>query len=160
MSDVFTIEWGLRKLVFRECDLDDQACFLFMHHSALFMMELDTQADSTRPVDTRFVVLSILGIESAVEGTCVSLSWGLCRQGAFTNVYSYLRLTFRQSKSIQFLDLSQNNLDKKSVEHIVAALATAPDPGLISLRLDDCALRPASLETLGEPFLGIIIPLI
>jgi protein phosphatase 1 regulatory subunit 37 len=24
LSDVFTIEWGLRKLVFRECDLDDQ----------------------------------------------------------------------------------------------------------------------------------------
>lgn len=24
LSDVFTIEWGLRKLVFKECDLDDQ----------------------------------------------------------------------------------------------------------------------------------------
>jgi protein phosphatase 1 regulatory subunit 37 len=23
LSDVFTIEWGLRKLVFRECDLDE-----------------------------------------------------------------------------------------------------------------------------------------
>ena len=27
LSDVFTIEWGLRKLVFRECDLDDQVRF-------------------------------------------------------------------------------------------------------------------------------------
>lgn len=24
LSDVFTIEWGLRKLVFKECDLDEQ----------------------------------------------------------------------------------------------------------------------------------------
>lgn len=39
-------------------------------------------------------------------------------------------------------------LDKKSVEYIVAALETAPEPGLVSLRLDDCALRPAALETL------------
>jgi hypothetical protein len=23
LSDVFTIDWGLRKVVFRECDLDD-----------------------------------------------------------------------------------------------------------------------------------------
>ena len=23
LSDVFTIEWGLRKLVFKECDLDE-----------------------------------------------------------------------------------------------------------------------------------------
>ncbi|KAJ3514463.1 hypothetical protein NLJ89_g2371 [Agrocybe chaxingu] len=65
LSDVFTIEWGLRKLVFRECDLDDQ-----------------------------------------------------------------------------------NMLDKKSMEYIVAALETAPEPGLVSLRLDDCSLRPAALETL------------
>ena len=26
LSDVFSIEWGLRKLVFRECDLDDLVC--------------------------------------------------------------------------------------------------------------------------------------
>ncbi|KAG6848495.1 hypothetical protein H0H93_016526 [Arthromyces matolae] len=78
LSDVFTIEWGLRKVVFRECDLDEH------------------------------------------------------------------------SKSLQFLDISQNNLDKKSIEYIVGALPTAPDPGLISLRLDDCALRPAALETLSR----------
>ena len=23
LSDVFTIEWGLRKIIFRECDLDE-----------------------------------------------------------------------------------------------------------------------------------------
>lgn len=34
------------------------------------------------------------------------------------------------------------------MEYIVAALETAPEPGLVSLRLDDCSLRPAALETL------------
>lgn len=53
-----------------------------------------------------------------------------------------------QATSLQFLDLSQNPLDKKSVEYIVAALVTAPEPGLVSLRLDDCSLRPGALEVL------------
>jgi len=50
------------------------------------------------------------------------------------------------------LDVSQNVLEKKSVEYLVAALGastTAGDePGLVSLRMDDCSLRPAALETL------------
>ena len=53
-----------------------------------------------------------------------------------------------QAKTLQFLDLSQNMLDKKAIEYVVAALETAPEPGLVSLRLDDCSLRPAALETL------------
>jgi protein phosphatase 1 regulatory subunit 37 len=57
-------------------------------------------------------------------------------------------VTLSQAKSLQFLDLSQNILDKKSIEHIVAGLETAPEPGLVSLRLDDCSLRPAALEVL------------
>lgn len=56
--------------------------------------------------------------------------------------------TLLQAKTLQFLDLSQNPLDKKSIEYIVAALATPPESGLISLRLDDCSMRPAALEAL------------
>jgi protein phosphatase 1 regulatory subunit 37 len=61
------------------------------------------------------------------------------------------RLTFMQSPRMQFLDLSQNALDKRAVEHVAAALAhaAAPEPGLESLKLDDCALKPAALEALG-----------
>jgi protein phosphatase 1 regulatory subunit 37 len=40
-------------------------------------------------------------------------------------------------------------MDKKSIEYVAAALATAPKAGLVSLRLDDCLLRPAALEALG-----------
>jgi protein phosphatase 1 regulatory subunit 37 len=54
-----------------------------------------------------------------------------------------------QDKNLQFLDVSHNALDKKSIEYITAALQTAPTPGLVSLRMDDCYLRPAGLEALG-----------
>ena len=55
-----------------------------------------------------------------------------------------------QAKSLQFLDLSQNALDKKSIEYIAAALQPAPNPGLVSLRLDDCSLKPQALDALGS----------
>jgi len=66
------------------------------------------------------------------------------------SILSLICISYRiyQAKSLQFLDLSQNQLDKKAIEYIVAALQTAPEPGLVSLRLDDCALRPAALEAL------------
>lgn len=41
------------------------------------------------------------------------------------------------------------------MEYIVAALTPAAESGIVSLRMDDCQLRPAALETLCE--LGIDI---
>ncbi|KAG2093703.1 uncharacterized protein F5147DRAFT_820849 [Suillus discolor] len=55
-----------------------------------------------------------------------------------------------KAKSLQFLDLSQTNLDKKTVDYIVVSLTTAPEPGLISLRLDDCSLRVLALDVLAR----------
>ena len=43
-------------------------------------------------------------------------------------------------------------MDKKSVEYIGSSLRPASEPGLVSLRMDDCSLRPASLETLGKHY--------
>lgn len=54
-----------------------------------------------------------------------------------------------KAKNLQFLDLSQNALDKKAIEYIAVALPDAPTPGLVSLRLDDCALKPQALDALG-----------
>ena len=56
---------------------------------------------------------------------------------------------------LQFLDLSQNALDKKSVEYIAAALPDAPTPGVVSLRLDDCSLKPQALDALGKSIVRI-----
>ncbi|KAF9477211.1 RNI-like protein [Pholiota conissans] len=116
LSDVFSIEWGLRKLVFRECDLDDHILKPMLH--ALLIPG----------------TLSFLSVASNRR----------LKTAAFRLIGAYVK----KAKTLQFLDLSQNLLDKKSVEYIVAALETAPEPGLVSLRLDDCALRPAALETL------------
>jgi protein phosphatase 1 regulatory subunit 37 len=35
LSDVFTIEWGLRKLVLRECNLDEHVCAIPLNHRLL-----------------------------------------------------------------------------------------------------------------------------
>lgn len=83
---------------------------------------------------------------------------------------------FFQTRTLQYLDLSQNPLDKKAMESIVGSLGSAPPQmssnghgsppasprlpqalvsstkpasALLSLRVDDCALRPATLEILG-----------
>ncbi|KAF5354240.1 hypothetical protein D9756_006991 [Leucocoprinus leucothites] len=116
LSDVFTIEWGLNKLVFRECDLDELTLKPILH--------------------------SLL-----ISGTLSFLSVASNRRlktPAFRLIGAYIK----KAKSLRFLDLSQNNIDKKSIEYIVAALGTPPDQGLESLRLDDCILRPAALEAL------------
>ena len=46
--------------------------------------------------------------------------------------------------------MSQNALDKKAIEYIVVALPDAPASGLVSLRLDDCSLKPQALDALGN----------
>ncbi|KAF9555391.1 RNI-like protein [Agrocybe pediades] len=116
LSDVFSIEWGLRKLVFRECDLDDYILKPMLH--ALLIPG----------------TLSFLSVASNRR----------LKTPAFRLIGAYVE----KAKSLQFLDLSQNQLDKKAIEYIVAALPIAPEPGLVSLRLDDCSLRPAALEAL------------
>ena len=55
-----------------------------------------------------------------------------------------------QAKNLQFLDLSPTILDKEVVGYIVVCFTTAPEPGLVSLRLDDCALCLNALESLDE----------
>jgi protein phosphatase 1 regulatory subunit 37 len=80
--------------------------------------------------------------------------------------------------TLQFLDLSQNSLDKKAIELVAGALGTVPPslpastptgslamplldtfdtksrptdrPQLVSLRLDGCNLRPGALESLAH----------
>ncbi|EJF63717.1 RNI-like protein [Dichomitus squalens LYAD-421 SS1] len=118
LSDVFTIEWGLRKLVFKECDLDD-------------------------------IILKPILHSLLIPGTLTFLSVSSNRRlkaPAFRLIGAYVT----KAKTLQFLDLSQNALDKKSIEYIAAALPEAPTPGLVSLRLDDCQLKPQALDALAH----------
>ncbi|KAF8436520.1 hypothetical protein L210DRAFT_2456252 [Boletus edulis BED1] len=118
LSDVFNIEWGLRKLTLRECDLDEA---------------------KLKPI------LHALLIPGTLEYLSVASNRRL-KPPAFKLIGAYAS----QAKSLQFLDLSSTVLDKKSVDYIVVCLATAPEPGLVSLRLDDCSLRPNALEALAR----------
>ncbi|KAF8548472.1 RNI-like protein, partial [Imleria badia] len=118
LSDVFNIEWGLRKLTLRECDLDES---------------------KLKPI------LHALLIPGTLEYLSVASNRRL-KSPAFKLIGAYAS----QAKSLQFLDLSSTVLDKKAVDYIVVCLTTAPEPGLVSLRLDDCALRPNALEALAR----------
>uniref|UniRef100_A0A0W0F6R5 RNI-like protein n=1 Tax=Moniliophthora roreri TaxID=221103 RepID=A0A0W0F6R5_MONRR len=108
LADVFTIEWGLRKLTLKP-----------MLHSLLISNSL-----------------TFLSVASNRR----------LKTPAFRLVGAYVA----KATSLQFLDLSQNPLDKKSIEYIVAALTQPPNPGLASLRLDDCALKPGALDVLAR----------
>ncbi|KZT70603.1 RNI-like protein [Daedalea quercina L-15889] len=118
LSDIFTIEWGLRKLVFKECDLDEHILKPILHSLLI-------------PDSLRFLSIA---------------SNRRLKAPAFRLVGAYLSKT----KSLQFLDLSQNSLDKKAIEYIANALPEAPASGLVSLRLDDCSLRPTALDALAN----------
>lgn len=115
LSDVFSIEWGLRKVVFRECDLDEYVLKPILH--------------------------SLL-----IPGTLSFLSIASNRR-LKTPAFRLLGAYLKKATSLQFLDISQNPIDKKSIEYITACLVPNT-PGLISLRMDDCLLRPAVLEVL------------
>ncbi|KAI0254503.1 hypothetical protein BJV78DRAFT_1121395 [Lactifluus subvellereus] len=118
LSDVFTIEWGLRRVTFKECGLDDRILKPILH--ALL-----------------------------IPGTLTFLSVASNRRlkaPAFRLIGAFVM----KAKTLQFLDLSQNLLDKRSIEYIANGLPQAPEPGLSSLRLDDCFLKPQALEALAH----------
>ena len=135
LSDVFTIEWGLRKLVFKECDLDEHVSGSIMS----MVFHLLTTAQILKPILHSLLIPNTL--------TFLSVSSNRRLKGpAFRLLGAYMS----KARSLQFLDLSQNVLDKKAIEYIAGALPEAPTPGLVSLRLDDCQLKPQALDVLGR----------
>ncbi|EJD40745.1 RNI-like protein [Auricularia subglabra TFB-10046 SS5] len=136
VTDLLNVEWGVRKLVLKNCDLDDVSIKPVLH--ALLI-----------PCSITF--LSLAGNKRL-------------KSPGFRLLGSYIS----GANTLQFLDLSQTNLDKKSVEYIVAALGSIPpqhpngestatngsaQPAhskLESLRLDDCNLRAGALEVLAH----------
>ncbi|KAJ7834248.1 hypothetical protein B0H14DRAFT_3087627 [Mycena olivaceomarginata] len=118
LADVLSIEWGLRKAVFKECDLEELTLKPILH--ALLI--------------PRSLAYLSLAANRKIKGPS---AWRL--------IGAYLA----QAHALTFLDLSQNALDKKAVECVVAALGEYRE-GLVSLKLDDCGLRAAALETLSR----------
>ncbi|KAI0042771.1 RNI-like protein, partial [Auriscalpium vulgare] len=118
LSDVFTIEWGLRRLTFRECDLDDRIL---------------------KPILHALLIPGTLSFFSVASNRRL-------KAPAFRLIGAFVA----KAKNLQFLDLSQNSLDKKSIEYVAVALRPAPEHGLSSLKLDDCFLKPQALEALAH----------
>lgn len=147
LADILSIEWGLRKLVLRECDLTHQ---------------------TIKPILHALLITNTLLFFSIASNRNMKLP-------AFKLVGAYVS----KSTTIQYLDLSQNALEKKAIEFIVSALGTAPPQSpntttsppqtpnsqsehgqpaslssstssLLSLRLDDCSLKQPSLEALAQ----------
>jgi protein phosphatase 1 regulatory subunit 37 len=135
LSDVLAIEWGLRKLVFRECNLDELVGSFY-------------STTAIRPSNL-FQILKPMLHALLIPNSLTFLSVALNRR-LKAPAYRLLGAYSTKAKTLQFLDLSQNPLDKKSVEYIIAALTVAPIPGLASLRMDDCALKPGALEALSR----------
>jgi hypothetical protein len=148
LSDVFTIEWGLRKLTLKECDLDEHVSVRFRGS-----FRVSSHVQNLKPL------LHALLIPNSLHFLSVSSNRRL-KVGAFKLISAYVQKVCDklssaplwltpdiQSMSLQFLDVSQNSLDKKAVEYLASALATKPS--LVSLRMDDCLLRASALETLG-----------
>lgn len=68
LSDVFTIEWGLRKLVFKECDLDDQVSVRrHLLFDILMIIFTDFETDFTLSHYTRDVDFPVGCIEQTTE---------------------------------------------------------------------------------------------
>ncbi|KAJ7763041.1 hypothetical protein B0H16DRAFT_1311352, partial [Mycena metata] len=119
LADVLSIEWGLRKVVWRECDLEEATLKPLLH--ALLI-----------PRSLSFLSLAS---NKKLKG----------------NAWRVLGAYLSKAHTLTFLDLSSNPLDKKAVECIVGALVEyVPRKGLVSLKLDDCGLRAAALETLSR----------
>ncbi|KAF8320002.1 hypothetical protein DL93DRAFT_2220611 [Clavulina sp. PMI_390] len=94
LADALAIEWGLRKLILKDCDLEDAALKPILH---------------------------ALLIPSSLASLSLSSNRRL-KQPAFKLVMAYLSA----SDTLEFIDLSHNALEKKSVEIIAQAIQAAP----------------------------------
>ena len=71
LSDVFTIEWGLRKLILKECDLDEHVSTP-LHASFLCLIScVESQTPATRIADTEFSAFPFRFLEQAPESRSV-----------------------------------------------------------------------------------------
>ena len=83
LSDVLTIEWGLRKLVFKECDLDEHVSDRSIGSELLATdtAHLDTEADTSLVAHTRQSHFPLGCVQSATEGACVPINRRVLVQG-------------------------------------------------------------------------------
>ncbi|KAG8904578.1 hypothetical protein FRB99_001541 [Tulasnella sp. 403] len=94
LADALSVEWGLRKLILKDADLDESSLKPILH--ALLIPQ-------------SLPYLSLAGNKKLKPPA-----------------FNFIGVYARRANTLQFLDLSQCPLDKRSVEYIVAALEVAP----------------------------------
>ena len=74
LSDVFTIKWGLRRLTFKECGLDDQVRNMLSCTYGRADPGGMIETDVTRPSHPRLSHISLCRFKSASESTSIPLN--------------------------------------------------------------------------------------
>lgn len=82
LSDVFTIEWGLRRLTFKECGLDDRVRARVLRRMTLLLIGY-TDIETNPPCAPHSGVPHILicYFESTFKSASVPFNWRLHSQG-------------------------------------------------------------------------------
>ncbi|CAK5276830.1 unnamed protein product [Mycena citricolor] len=172
LSEVLKIEWGLRKLVFRECDLDDLVCRL---DSSLVQISVQCPCavltPRTAPPKNNTVLMlhtdSQTDFARFAHSTLPCLSQSGQQQASQNNAWKLLGAYVAKAHTLTFLDLSQNPLDKKAVECLAVALpeyvahptlstSTSRTPSILSLN-DEEPRRESSYfyQIAEEPRYGL-----
>ncbi|GAA6018758.1 hypothetical protein JCM11491_003437 [Sporobolomyces phaffii] len=96
LSDLLSVDFGLKKLVLENCGLDDESIKPLVH--ALL-----------------------------VSGTIPTVSFANNKR-IRQKGWKYIAVFVRKATFLRYLDLSENNLDKKAVEWLVQSLVPSPSP--------------------------------
>ncbi|KAG8824252.1 hypothetical protein FRC17_009140 [Serendipita sp. 399] len=146
LSDCLTIEWGLRKLVLKDCELEDMGLKAILH--SLLIPN----------------TLSYLSLAS--NKTLKSTSWklvGAYLSKAVSLQFLDLSLNSPDKRAVEYIAGALGTIPPSMPSSKPASVVSTPTlevaepkfqvsdkPQLISLRMDGCNLRPAALEALAH----------
>lgn len=88
LSDVFNIEWGLRKLVFRECDLDEFVRLSTSKRYTVLTAKLDVEAYASRTAYSRFAILPLPSVKPTAEDARISFDRCISHEGMISFQFS------------------------------------------------------------------------
>ncbi|KAJ7580377.1 hypothetical protein C8J56DRAFT_896383 [Mycena floridula] len=129
LADVLCIEWGLRRLVCKECDFEEGMLKVVLHALLVGTSEREfygSVADETPSLrESTESPYRRATLESRVKRwekkRCIEFG-GLGGQPTEPNAYKMIAALIARAPRLEFLDLTQNRLDKKSVKWLVGVL--------------------------------------
>ena len=89
LSDVFAVEWGLRKLFLKECDLDEFVRDMLASCETPINFRIGFEANAAFPLDTGIFDIPLGGVQPAAQTPCIPSSRCLCRKGAPISYFDF-----------------------------------------------------------------------